>query len=57
MQNYGCPMDIMPMYYHIAGNFGYVFTPHACARDKAISSVVVVVIVDTKIAKFGDLGT
>ena len=49
---YGCPLDIMPMYYHIAGNFGDDFTPHARARGKAISSVIVVVVaVDTKIAK------
>ena len=32
----------------------YSFTPHACARGKVITYVVV--IVDTKIAKSGDLG-
>ena len=41
-----------------------MFTPHTCARGKAIGSVVVVVIivvivvvVDTKVAKSRDIGT
>ena len=35
-----------------------LITPCACARGKVISRVViVVVIIDTKIAKSGDLGT
>ena len=34
-----------------------IFTPRACAKGKVISRVVIVVIMDTKIAKSGDLGT
>ena len=34
-----------------------VITPCACARGKVISHVVVVVVVDTKVFKSGDLGT
>ena len=36
----------------------HIFTPRTCARDKIISRVVIVtVVVDTKVAKSGDLGT
>ena len=40
---------------HAGGQF---ITPRACARGEVISCVVVVIVivVDTKIAKFGDLG-
>ena len=34
-----------------------IFTLHTCARGKVIARVVVVVIVDTKTTKSGDLGT
>ena len=34
-----------------------IITPRACARGKMIGYVVVVIVVDTKIAKSGDLGT
>ena len=34
-----------------------IITPRTCARGKMIGYVVVVVVVDTKIAKSGDLGT
>ena len=34
-----------------------LITPRACARGKVISLVIVVVVVDTKIAKSGGLGT
>ena len=32
-----------------------LFTPCACTRGKVISYVVVIVVVDTKIARSGDL--
>ena len=35
----------------------HVFTLRTCIRGKVIGHVVVVVVVDTKIAKPGDLGT
>ena len=36
-----------------------IFTLHTCARGKVIGHVVIVVVIvmDTKIAKSGDLGT
>ena len=48
--------DDVHVYVHIPRFKGF-FTLHACARDKVIGRIVIVVVVDTKIVKSGDLGT
>ena len=41
---------------HNISNYYAIIILHTCARDKVIGRVVVVVIVDTKMGKSGDLG-